>query len=64
MFQKLLTLWKRNQVRIHDINSIFDYNLITERDSIEGFKIEILDLGNLILPSGKIVVCDPLMADF
>jgi len=41
--------------------SIVDYNLILENKEIDGIKIELLEIGDLNLPTGKIVVCDPLV---
>lgn len=37
-----------------------DYNLIFENKIIEDIEIETLDIGKLNVPSGQIVVCDPL----
>nr|WP_315200307.1 DUF4241 domain-containing protein [uncultured Flavobacterium sp.] len=41
--------------------SIVDYNLILENKKIENIEISQLSIGNLNLPSGKIIVCDPLV---
>ena len=38
-----------------------NYNLILENKEINGIKIELLEIGTLNVPSGKIVVCDPLV---
>ncbi|MEL6559534.1 MAG: DUF4241 domain-containing protein [Bacteroidota bacterium] len=37
-----------------------DYNVIFESDSVENTPIELLNIGTLNVPSGQIVVCDPL----
>lgn len=40
--------------------SKYNYNLIIENKFLDGIEIESLEIGNLNLPTGKIVVCDPL----
>ena len=40
--------------------STVDYNAIIGKSEIDGMALEILDLGNINLPSGKIIASDPL----
>jgi hypothetical protein len=45
-----------------DKESIVDYNLILENKILNGLEISHLNIGNLNVPSGKIIVCDPLVS--
>jgi hypothetical protein len=38
-----------------------DYNLIFDAKVVEGVPIEVVEIGELAVPSGQIVVCDPLV---
>jgi len=38
-----------------------DYNKIFENDIVDGVAVELLEIGKLNIPTGKIVVCDPLV---
>lgn len=38
-----------------------DYNVIFNNPVVENIPVEVLNIGNLTVPSGKIVVCDPLV---
>lgn len=38
-----------------------DYNIIFDSDTVEGTAIKLLNAGNLEVPTGQIVVCDPLV---
>lgn len=44
-----------------EIYSHADYNLIFENNFIDDSTIEVLNIGNLNVPTGQIVVCDPLV---
>ncbi len=39
-----------------------DYNLIFDHSSVDGIPVELLNIGELNVPTGQIVVCDPLAA--
>lgn len=52
-------LFKRKKERA-EVLSHADYNVIFDNDIVDGFPIELLEIGNVNLPSGEIVVCDPL----
>ena len=41
--------------------SSINYNLYFDTKEVKGTTLEFLDLGNLNLPTGKIVACDPLV---
>jgi hypothetical protein len=43
-----------------EITSDFDFNFVFNND-VEGSTIEELEIGTVYLPSGKIIVCDPLV---
>lgn len=45
-----------------DKESIVDYNLILENKTLNGLEISQLNIGNLNVPTGKIIVCDPLVS--
>lgn len=57
MFKFFKKKVKTNQ----EILSLVDYNIIFENSIVEETPIEIIDIGLLNVPSGKIVVCDPLV---
>lgn len=38
-----------------------DYNIIFDNDIVEEIPIEILEIGSVNLPTGEIIVCDPLV---
>jgi hypothetical protein len=38
-----------------------DYNKIFENDVVDGIAVELFEIGKLNIPTGKIVVCDPLV---
>jgi hypothetical protein len=40
--------------------SVVDYNIILENEIVDGIPIKIVDMGLLDVPTGHIVVCDPL----
>jgi hypothetical protein len=46
----------------NDKLSIVDYNLILDNKTLNGLEISHLNIGNLNVPTGKIIVCDPLVS--
>ena len=54
-------LFKKKTEKKTEILSHADYNLIFENNQAEDTPIELLEIGKLNVPSGKIVVCDPLV---
>jgi hypothetical protein len=48
---------QRSKVKLSSI----DYNKYFDNSEIEGIPLELLPLGELSVPSGEIVVCDPLV---
>jgi len=38
-----------------------DYNILFDNTTVEGMPITVIDIGQLNVPTGKIVVCDPLV---
>lgn len=53
---------KQNKsTKLEEKLSIVDYNLIIKNKIFDAVEIETLEIGNLNLPSGKIVICDPLV---
>ena len=38
-----------------------DYNEIFNNDIVDGMPVELLEIGELHVPTGQIVVCDPLV---
>jgi hypothetical protein len=51
---------KKNSKPI-EIISHADYNKIFDNDTVDGTPIELLEIGELNVPTGQIVVCDPLV---
>lgn len=45
-----------------DKESIVDYNLILKNKTLNGLEVSHLNIGNLNVPTGKIIVCDPLVS--
>ena len=45
-----------------EVLSHADYNLIFENKEVDGIAIELLEIGDLVVTSGQIVVCDPLVS--
>ena len=56
----MLNIFKKKQKRT-EILSHTDYNFIFENNIVEDIPIEVLNIGNINLPTGKVVVCDPLV---
>ncbi len=54
-------LFKKKAEKKTEILSHADYNIIFENQIVEDTPIELLKIGNLKIPSGRIVVCDPLV---
>lgn len=46
--------------KVVEVLSHTDYNVIFENDTVEGVPVEILNIGEVNVPSGQVVVCDPL----
>ena len=44
-----------------EVLSQVDYNRVFENKIIDGIPIKLLNIGNLKVPTGKIVVCDPIV---
>ncbi|HWZ02036.1 MAG TPA: DUF4241 domain-containing protein [Mucilaginibacter sp.] len=40
--------------------AVVDYNIILENETVEGKPVKMVDMGLLDVPTGSIVVCDPL----
>lgn len=51
---------KKNQ-NVKEILSPADYNEIFNNEIVEGVPVELLEIGELNVPTGQIVVCDPLV---
>lgn len=45
---------------IKEKRSHADYNLIFDNDVVDKMPVEVLGIGTVALPTGKIIVCDPL----
>jgi len=56
LFDKLFT--KKEQ---REIYSQVDYNLIFDNEIVDGIPVEEINIGLLNVPTGQIVVCDPLV---
>ena len=56
----MLSLFKKKKAA-KEVYSHTDYNQIFDNSTVEGIPIELIEIGNLNLPSGHIVVCDPLV---
>lgn len=52
---------QNNAIKLEEKLSIVDYNLIIENKTHDDIEIETLEIGNVNLPTGKIIICDPLM---
>lgn len=59
--KEMFGLFKKKNTKKIEILSHADYNLIFENDEVENTPIELLEIGELNVPSGEIVVCDPLV---
>ena len=53
-------LFKKKTKKKTEVRSHADYNLIFDNKEVEHTPIELLEIGDLNVPSGQIVVCDPL----
>ena len=51
----------KNKEQLTEILSHADYNIIFNNSKIDNVSITELNIGNLNVPTGKIVVCDPLV---
>ncbi len=43
-----------------EILSKVDYNIIFNNNAVEGIPVQLFEIGDLNVPTGKLVVCDPL----
>jgi len=59
--EEMFGLFKKKTLTKTEILSHADYNLIFENKEVENTPIELLEIGDLNVPSGQIVVCDPLV---
>ena len=59
--QEMFNIFKKKKQNKAEILSHADYNKLFDNDSIEGMPITVIDIGKLKVPTGKIVVCDPLV---
>jgi len=59
--KEMFGLFKKKTAKKTEILSLADYNLIFDNNEIEETPIELLEIGELNVPSGQIVVCDPLV---
>ncbi len=51
----------KKKVKKTEVYSHADYNIIFENKIVDGIPVELLEIGNVKVPSGRIVVCDPLV---
>ena len=58
---EMFRLSKKKNEKKAEVLSFTDYNQIFDNKIIEGTPVELLEIGDLFLPSGQIVVCDPLV---
>lgn len=59
--QEMLNLFKKKSEKKTEVLSHADYNLIFDNEEVEGMPISVIEIGMLKVPTGKIVVCDPLV---
>jgi len=59
--KEMFGLFKKKTEKKTEILSHADYNLIFDNKTVEGIPVALLEIGNLKVPTGKIVVCDPLV---
>lgn len=58
--KEMLSWFKKKPEKTKEVLSHADYNLIFENDEVESIPIELLEIGELKVPTGQIVACDPL----
>lgn len=59
MFKKLFQ--KFTNKKKTEVLSEVDYNIIFDNKIVDGIPVEILEIGKLNVPTGRLVVCDPLV---
>ncbi len=59
--KEMFGLFKKKTKKKTEVLSHADYNLIFDNKEVEETPIELLEIGMLNVPSGQIVVCDPLV---
>jgi hypothetical protein len=59
--KKMFGLFEKKTKKKTEILSHADYNIIFDNKIVEETPIEKLEIGKLNLPTGKIVICDPLV---
>tara|TARA_R110002096_G_C14412626_1_gene708397 strand:+ start:60 stop:866 length:807 start_codon:yes stop_codon:yes gene_type:complete len=59
--QEMFNIFKKKSQKKSEVLSHADYNQIFDNDTIEGMPISVIEIGKLKVPTGKIVVCDPLV---
>ncbi|MBB1194222.1 hypothetical protein DNC80_11170 [Flavobacterium sp. SOK18b] len=59
--KEMFGLFKKKNEKKTEVLSHADYNLIFDNKEVEETPIEVLEIGMLNVPSGQIVVCDPLV---
>lgn len=57
----MFTPFKRETKNKTEVLSSIDYNTFFDIEMFEGTPIELLEIGDLSVPSGRVVVCDPLV---
>jgi hypothetical protein len=61
----LFSIFSNSSKQQPEFPAVVDYNIILENTTVEGKSIKMVDMGLLAVPTGSIVVCDPLaMPDF
>lgn len=56
----MYNIFKKRNKQIEKLSNV-DYNIILDNPIVEGIPIELLEIGELYVPTGRIVVCDPLV---
>ncbi|HEY4327195.1 MAG TPA: DUF4241 domain-containing protein [Mucilaginibacter sp.] len=51
----------KKEIVQREVLSQVNYNQVFDNKIVDGFPIELLGIGNLKVPTGKIIVCDPLV---
>ncbi|MCE7992519.1 MAG: DUF4241 domain-containing protein [Roseivirga sp.] len=57
----MFRLYKSKTKNKTQVLSPIDYNVLFDKEEFKGIPLELLEIGNLSVPSGQIVVCDPLL---
>lgn len=56
----MFNIFKRKHKQVEKLSHA-NYNIIFDNSIVEGTPIELLEIGDLNVPTGQIVVCDPLL---